>query len=146
MARADRAGRPALSRAAPLDSIAAVSQPRARAPAARVDARRRRAVPRDHRRRPHPAARRLGPEIADAIHTMTRAATASMGPLRIGICAPYDLGRDGGVNSHIRAQARALRRLGHHVSIVGASSRPLPEGEVSLSGAVSFVFAGTETG
>jgi phosphatidylinositol alpha-mannosyltransferase len=66
--------------------------------------------------------------------------------LRIGICAPYDLGLDGGVNSHIRAQARALRRLGHHVSVFGASSRPLDDGEVALSGAVSRVFAGTHTG
>ena len=51
-------------------------------------------------------------------------------PLRIGVCAPYDLGRDGGVNSHIRAQARALRRLGHDVVVFGASSAPLGDGEV----------------
>jgi len=67
-------------------------------------------------------------------------------PLRIGICAPYDLGRDGGVNSHIRAQARALRSRGHDVLIVGASSAPLGHGEWSLGGCVSIVVGGTETG
>jgi len=67
-------------------------------------------------------------------------------PLRIGVCAPYDLGRDGGVNSHIRAQAQALRRLGHHVSVFGASSAPLGDGELALSRCVSLVIGGTETG
>ncbi len=67
-------------------------------------------------------------------------------PLRIGLCAPYDLGRDGGVNSHIRAQARALRRLGHDVCVFGASSAPLADGEVALSTCVSLVIGGTETG
>jgi phosphatidylinositol alpha-mannosyltransferase len=67
-------------------------------------------------------------------------------PLRIGVCAPYDLGRDGGVNSHIRAQARALRRLGHHVCVFGASSAPLADGELALSTCVSPVIGGTETG
>jgi phosphatidylinositol alpha-mannosyltransferase len=66
--------------------------------------------------------------------------------MRIGICAPYDLGRDGGVNSHIRAQARALRGLGHEVSVFGASSAPLTEGERALSGCLSLVVGGTETG
>jgi len=68
------------------------------------------------------------------------------GPLRIGICAPYDLGRHGGVNSHIRAQAAALRRLGHEVSVFGASSAPLTDGEVSLGPCVSLVIGNTETG
>jgi phosphatidyl-myo-inositol alpha-mannosyltransferase len=67
-------------------------------------------------------------------------------PLRIGICAPYDLGRPGGVNSHIRAQARALRGRGHQVSIFGASSMPLTGDELALGGCVSFVIGGTETG
>jgi phosphatidylinositol alpha-mannosyltransferase len=66
--------------------------------------------------------------------------------MRIGICAPYDLGRDGGVNSHIRAQARALRALGHDVCVFGASSSPLADGERALSGCVSLVVGGTETG
>ena len=68
------------------------------------------------------------------------------GPLRIGICAPYDLGRHGGVNSHIRAQAAALRQLGHEVSVFGASSAPLRDGEVSLGSCVSMVIGNTETG
>ena len=72
-------------------------------------------------------------------HQATRA-------MRIGICAPYDLGRDGGVNSHIRAQARALRALGHDVCVFGASSAPLADGERALSGCVSLVIGGTETG
>jgi phosphatidylinositol alpha-mannosyltransferase len=67
-------------------------------------------------------------------------------PLRIGICAPYDLSRDGGVNSHIRAQARALRTRGHDVVIVGPASAPLGDGECSLGACVSFVVGGTETG
>jgi len=67
-------------------------------------------------------------------------------PLRIGVCAPYDLGRDGGVNSHIRAQAHALRRLGHDVRVFGASSAPLAGGELALSTCVSLTIGGTETG
>jgi phosphatidylinositol alpha-mannosyltransferase len=66
--------------------------------------------------------------------------------LRIGICASYDLARAGGVNTHIRAQAAALRRLGHDVCIFGASSAPLPDGEVSLGGCVSLVIGATQTG
>jgi phosphatidyl-myo-inositol alpha-mannosyltransferase len=68
------------------------------------------------------------------------------GPLRIGICAPYDLGRHGGVNSHIRAQAASLRRLGHEVSVFGASSASLTDGEVSLGPCISMVIGNTETG
>jgi phosphatidylinositol alpha-mannosyltransferase len=67
-------------------------------------------------------------------------------PLRIGICAPYDLGRHGGVNSHIRSQAAALRRLGHEVSVFGASSAPLADDEISLGPCVSLVIGNTETG
>ena len=67
-------------------------------------------------------------------------------PLGIGVCAPYDLGRDGGVNSHIRAQARALRQLGHTVTVFGASSAPLSDGELALSTSISMVIGGTETG
>jgi phosphatidylinositol alpha-mannosyltransferase len=66
--------------------------------------------------------------------------------LRIGICAPYDLARDGGVNSHIRAQALALRRLGHSVRVFGSASAPLPDGERAMSGCISPVIGGTETG
>ena len=67
-------------------------------------------------------------------------------PLRIGVCAPYDLGRTGGVNSHIRAQAHALRQRGHHVEVFGASSAPLCDDELALGRAVSLVIGGTETG
>jgi phosphatidyl-myo-inositol alpha-mannosyltransferase len=66
--------------------------------------------------------------------------------LRIGICAPYDLGRMGGVNTQIRAQARALRLLGHDVCVFGASSAPLADGEVSLGRCFSLVIGDTETG
>jgi len=75
---------------------------------------------------------------------MTGAPTRRL--LRIGICAPYDLGRAGGVNTHIRAQAEALRRLGHDVCVFGATSTDLPDGEVSLGGCLSFVVGDTETG
>ena len=68
------------------------------------------------------------------------------GSLRIGICAPYDLGRAGGVNTVIRAQADALIRLGHDVCVFGATSAALPAGEVSLGGCVSIVVGDTETG
>jgi len=66
--------------------------------------------------------------------------------LRIGICAPYDLGRAGGVNTHIRDQARALQAVGHEVTVFGASSAPLPEGEIALAGALRLVIGQTETG
>jgi phosphatidylinositol alpha-mannosyltransferase len=67
-------------------------------------------------------------------------------PLHVGICASYDLGRAGGVNTHIRAQAAALRRLGHDVCVFGASSTPLPDGGIALCGCVSLVIGDTETG
>ena len=66
--------------------------------------------------------------------------------LRVGICASYDLGRAGGVNTHIRAQAAALRRRGHDVCVFGATSAPLGTHEVSLGGCVSLVIGDTETG
>src|SRR5262249_49286303 len=67
-------------------------------------------------------------------------------PLRVGICASYDLGKAGGVNTHIRAQAAALRRLRHDVCVFGATSAPLPREEVSVGGCVSLVIGDTETG
>jgi phosphatidyl-myo-inositol alpha-mannosyltransferase len=66
-------------------------------------------------------------------------------PLSVGICAPYDLSRDGGVNSHIRAQARALRRLGHDVAVFGTASGPLADGEMSIGRCISLVIGGTDT-
>src|SRR5476649_2828083 len=81
--------------------------------------------PRDHAL---PLHRQTGPRRAPRVGRMTGRAR----PLCIGICAPYDLGREGGVNSHIRAQATALRRLGHSVVIFGASSAPLGDGEIAI--------------
>jgi phosphatidylinositol alpha-mannosyltransferase len=67
--------------------------------------------------------------------------------VRIGLFAPYDLSRAGGVGSHIRAQARALRALGHDVRVFGPASAPLGDaGEVALSGSVSVTVSGTESG
>ncbi|HEV8344917.1 MAG TPA: glycosyltransferase family 4 protein [Vicinamibacterales bacterium] len=60
--------------------------------------------------------------------------------------APYDLARAGGVNTHLRAQARALGQLGHTVRIYGPASAPPDEGEVALSGSVVVTFGGTESG
>lgn len=64
----------------------------------------------------------------------------------IGIFAPYDLARDGGVATHLRAQARALRKLGHEVVIYGPASSALNEGEVALSGSTVVTISGTESG
>jgi phosphatidyl-myo-inositol alpha-mannosyltransferase len=66
--------------------------------------------------------------------------------LRIAVFAPYDLARPGGVATHIRAQARALRARGHDVSIFGPASAPLPDGERALSSAIAMTFGGTESG
>jgi phosphatidyl-myo-inositol alpha-mannosyltransferase len=62
------------------------------------------------------------------------------------LVAPYDLARAGGVNTHLRAQARALGQLGHTVRIYGPASAPPDEGEVALSGSVVVTFGGTESG
>jgi len=67
-------------------------------------------------------------------------------PLRIALFAPYDLARAGGVTTHIRAQARALRQLGHTVRIFGPASAPLDAGETALSRSVAVTFGGTESG
>ncbi len=75
---------------------------------------------------------------------MTTAAALDR-PLRIGICAPYDLSRAGGVNSHIRAQARALGRLGHQVVVFGAASRGVERGEIAVGRCSSMVIGGTDT-
>ena len=60
--------------------------------------------------------------------------------------APYDLARPGGVATHIRAQARALRARGHDVSVFGPASAPLRDGEQAIASAVSITFGGTESG
>jgi phosphatidylinositol alpha-mannosyltransferase len=66
--------------------------------------------------------------------------------LRIGIFAPYDLAREGGVTNQIRAQARALRTLGHEVVVYGPASGPLPDGEIALCRSFSLSLSGTESG
>jgi phosphatidylinositol alpha-mannosyltransferase len=66
--------------------------------------------------------------------------------LRIAVFAPYDLARPGGVATHIRAQARALRARGHEVSVFGPASAPLRDGEQAISSAVTITFGGTESG
>src|SRR6185436_964811 len=76
-----------------------------------------------------------------AAHTMISAR-----PLRIAIVAPYDLSAAGGINNQIRAQARALRRLGHTVDVAGPASRKLEDGEQSLGRTVSVTLGGTESG
>ena len=66
--------------------------------------------------------------------------------MRIGLFAPYDLARSGGVGTHIRAQARALRARGHDVLVCGPASAPLPGGEIRLGGSTIVTFGGTESG
>jgi phosphatidyl-myo-inositol alpha-mannosyltransferase len=66
--------------------------------------------------------------------------------LRIAVFAPYDLARPGGVATHIRAQARALRARGHAVAVFGPASAPLRDGEQAVASAVSVTFGGTESG
>jgi phosphatidylinositol alpha-mannosyltransferase len=67
-------------------------------------------------------------------------------PLRIGLFAPYDLARAGGVGTQVRAQARALRQRGHDERIYGPASAPLEAGEVAISCALTVRFGGTESG
>jgi len=62
------------------------------------------------------------------------------------VFAPYDLARPGGVATHIRAQARALRGRGHEVRVFGPASAPLRDGEQAISSAVAINFGGTESG
>lgn len=48
------------------------------------------------------------------------------------------------MNSHIRAQAGALRAAGHHVRVFGAASAPTTD-LVRVSGCVTLVIGGTDT-
>jgi len=66
--------------------------------------------------------------------------------LRIALFAPYDLARPGGVATHVRAQARALRTRGHRVEIFGPASAALSDGERALSSAIAINFGGTQSG
>jgi phosphatidylinositol alpha-mannosyltransferase len=66
--------------------------------------------------------------------------------LRIALFAPYDLARPGGIGSHIRSQARALRSLGHSVSVYGPASAPLADGMRSIGAATLVTVGGTSSG
>jgi len=66
--------------------------------------------------------------------------------LRIAIVAPYDLSAPGGVNTQIRAQARALTALGHRAIVCGPSSALLQDGEIALGGITSITVGGTASG
>jgi phosphatidylinositol alpha-mannosyltransferase len=66
--------------------------------------------------------------------------------LRIGLFAPYDLSRAGGVRTHIRAQATALRARGHLVTVHGPASAAVGDGEIAIGGARSLRLGGTESG
>ncbi len=46
--------------------------------------------------------------------------------MRICLVTPYDLSHDGGVNRHVITLAQALRRLGHHVRVLGPASGETP--------------------
>jgi phosphatidylinositol alpha-mannosyltransferase len=66
--------------------------------------------------------------------------------LNIGLFAPYDLARAGGVGSHIRAQARPHRARGHDLRLLRPASAALPDGEVALGRSLSITFGGTASG
>jgi phosphatidyl-myo-inositol alpha-mannosyltransferase len=66
--------------------------------------------------------------------------------MRIGLFAPYDLARPGGIATHIRAQAAALRALGHAVRVHGPASAALSDGEVPLGPAIGVTIGGTTSG
>lgn len=50
--------------------------------------------------------------------------------------SPYDLSRPGGVLSHITGLSAAQTRAGHRVTLVGAASGALPQGEVRRVGTI----------
>lgn len=66
--------------------------------------------------------------------------------MNLAVFAPYDLAAHGGIASHIRAQARALRALGHRVTVFGPASAPLADGAVAVSGSTTVTFGGTSSG
>jgi phosphatidyl-myo-inositol alpha-mannosyltransferase len=66
--------------------------------------------------------------------------------VRIALFAPYDLAVPGGITSHIRSQARSLRKRGHLVNVYGPASAPPPNGEVALAGSFTLHFGGTASG
>lgn len=56
--------------------------------------------------------------------------------MRICLVTPYDLSHDGGVNRHVITLASALRRLGHHVRVLGPASGETPPRCDGLRGVV----------
>jgi phosphatidylinositol alpha-mannosyltransferase len=69
--------------------------------------------------------------------------------LKIALFAPYDLAMQGGIATHIRGQARALRALGHSVEVFGPASALPPSSDGServLGGAIALTFGGTTSG
>ncbi|WP_214370786.1 glycosyltransferase family 4 protein [Pseudonocardia sp. H11422] len=54
------------------------------------------------------------------------------GPLRIGIVCPYSLDVPGGVQAHVVDLARALRRLGHSVSVLAPADEDRAGGKAVL--------------
>jgi phosphatidylinositol alpha-mannosyltransferase len=66
--------------------------------------------------------------------------------MRVALVAPYDLSVAGGVNNQIRAQACALRRLGHDVRIFGPASGAVGDGEVALGRTIKVTLGGTVSG
>jgi phosphatidylinositol alpha-mannosyltransferase len=65
--------------------------------------------------------------------------SATMRPLNVCIMCTYDIAEEGGVKHHAFAVAKALRRRGDSVSIVGPSTRPMSEPDVhGFGGVVNF--------
>ena len=63
--------------------------------------------------------------------------SARIPTMRICLVSPYDLSHDGGVNTHVRALAPALRDAGHQVRILGPASGAVPRGCDGLPGTVA---------
>ena len=64
--------------------------------------------------------------------------------MRIGIVCPYSLSQPGGVQGQVLGLARALRRRGHQVRVLGPCDGPPPElGITPLGGAVPMPINGS---
>lgn len=59
---------------------------------------------------------------------------AQMSPLRIGLLCPYSLTTPGGVQGQVMGLARALRRLGHEVRVLGPCDGAPPDSFVTPIG------------
>jgi phosphatidylinositol alpha-mannosyltransferase len=69
-----------------------------------------------------------------------------MSSLSVALVAPCDLSTAGAVTNQIRAQAAALRGLGHTVRVFGPASGALAAGEVALGRTINVTLGGTESG